>query len=205
MVARMEHDEFTLGYVVCMTCEEPKGIKQGKGKRSKFVHGRCACGPDMRTGKKAQQELTAFKPLDEVKALIAQTLIKPNKPNNAQYEPNVNGINAQSRNQTDPNTDPIGLGLVTQSQPNTNQTDVVNQPQSKPNTNLTGLGKATLSKPNVTLSTTHSQPNADLIGNQTNPNNKPNNEQSDEMSLPKCVGVGSVVGLAFGLLFNALS
>lgn len=73
----MENETEILGYIKCNTCNEPKAIKQGKGKRQKFVHGRCACGPDTRTGTAAQAELSAFKPLEEIEAQIAQQ----NKPN----------------------------------------------------------------------------------------------------------------------------
>lgn len=66
----MDNETEILGYVVCRTCLNPKSIKQGKGKRAAFVHGRCECGPDTRTGKAAQMEMKAFKPLDEVKSEI---------------------------------------------------------------------------------------------------------------------------------------
>lgn len=62
----MDNETEILGYVVCRTCLNPKSIKQGKGKRAAFVHGRCECGPDTRTGKAAQVEMKAFKPLEEV-------------------------------------------------------------------------------------------------------------------------------------------
>ncbi|KJY93973.1 MULTISPECIES: hypothetical protein [Vibrio] len=59
-----------LGYVVCHTCKTPKAIKQGKGKRKAFVHGRCQCGPDTRTGAAMQAEMNAYKSLEEVEAEI---------------------------------------------------------------------------------------------------------------------------------------
>ncbi len=66
----MTESDDILGYVVCHTCKHPKAIKQGKGKRSAFVHGRCDCGPDTRTGKAAQAEMKAFQPLEAVQAQI---------------------------------------------------------------------------------------------------------------------------------------
>ncbi|KMV29068.1 hypothetical protein AB733_20030 [Photobacterium swingsii] len=66
----MDNETEILGYVVCRTCLNPKSIKQGKGKRAAFVHGRCECGPDTRTGKAAQVEMKAFKPLEEVQSEI---------------------------------------------------------------------------------------------------------------------------------------
>lgn len=98
-------DAEILGYIECNTCHEPKGVKQGKGKRRNFVHGRCSCGPDNRTGKAVQDELKAFKPLDIVKAVIAGKQQAPVKPNNEQSKPNTEGINAQSPMGTKPNTD----------------------------------------------------------------------------------------------------
>ncbi|CAM3991164.1 hypothetical protein VA7868_04604 [Vibrio aerogenes CECT 7868] len=59
-----------LGYVLCRTCHQPKAIKQGKGKRAAFVHGRCECGPDTRTGKAAQAEMKAYQSLEAVQAQI---------------------------------------------------------------------------------------------------------------------------------------
>lgn len=72
----MDNETQILGYVQCRTCSQPKAIKQGKGKRAAFVHGRCECGPDTRTGKAAQAEMKAFKSLDEVQADI-ETINKP--------------------------------------------------------------------------------------------------------------------------------
>ncbi|WP_210473928.1 hypothetical protein [Vibrio crassostreae] len=66
----MDNETQILGYVQCRTCSQPKAIKQGKGKRAAFVHGRCECGPDTRTGKAAQAEMKAFKSLEEVQADI---------------------------------------------------------------------------------------------------------------------------------------
>lgn len=66
----MDNETQILGYVQCRTCSQPKAIKQGKGKRAAFVHGRCECGPDTRTGKAAQDEMKAFKSLEEVQADI---------------------------------------------------------------------------------------------------------------------------------------
>lgn len=74
----MENENEILGYVVCRTCLNPKAIKQGKGKRAAFVHGRCECGPDTRTGKAAQVEMKAFKPLDEIQSEIE--VLKAPKP-----------------------------------------------------------------------------------------------------------------------------
>jgi hypothetical protein len=71
-------DNEILGYVVCHTCKSPKAIKQGKGKRKAFVHGRCQCGPDTRTGVAMQAEMNAYKSLEEVEADIeALTAPKP--------------------------------------------------------------------------------------------------------------------------------
>ncbi|MGF1716118.1 hypothetical protein L4D08_14675 [Photobacterium chitinilyticum] len=74
----MESENEILGFVVCRTCLNPKAIKQGKGKRAAFVHGRCECGPDTRTGKAAQVEMKAFKPLEEVQSEIE--VLKAPKP-----------------------------------------------------------------------------------------------------------------------------
>lgn len=74
-----------LGYVVCHTCNEPKAIKQGTGKRKAFVHGRCSCGPDTRTGAAAQAELSAYRPLDAVEAellalnAVPEPITEPNQ------------------------------------------------------------------------------------------------------------------------------
>lgn len=73
----MENETEILGYVLCKTCNQPKSVKQGKGKRARFVHARCSCGPDTRTGAAAQAELSKYKPLAEVEAEIGQQ----NKPN----------------------------------------------------------------------------------------------------------------------------
>ena len=75
-----------LGYVVCTTCLEPKAVKQGTGKRKAYVHARCSCGPDPRTGAKAQSELKAYKPLEEVEAEI-EALKKPKPEPEAKTEP----------------------------------------------------------------------------------------------------------------------
>ena len=136
----MEIDAAILGYIECNTCNDTKAIKQGKGKRSRFVHGRCKCGPDTRTGVAAQTELSAFKPLDIVKALIAAKQPPPVKPNNEQSKPNADGINEQS------------------------------QTESKPNTDM-----------------------------ESKPNDEP---ESETLNLSKCVGLGSVIGLIFGLIIR---
>jgi len=181
MALSIEHDEFTLGFVVCGTCEEPKSIKQGRGKRKNFVHGRCICGPDTRTGRAAQVELSAFKPLDVIKAVIAAGKFKPNKPNNEQYEPNTDAINAQSGTKPEPNTNAINAQSDTKPKPNSNGIDLVTAPKSRPNTN------AMDSKSNL---------NADE-------QYKPNDEvESDTLNLSKCVGLGSVIGLVFGLIIR---
>lgn len=136
----MEISADILGYIECNTCKDPKAIKQGKGKRKNFVHGRCQCGPDTRTGVAAQTELNAFKPLDIVKALIAAKQLPPVKPNNEQSKPNTNAINEQSQ--------------------------------------------------------TESKPNADM-------GSKPNDEpESETLNLSKCVGLGSIIGLVFGLIIR---
>ncbi|WP_211677912.1 hypothetical protein [Moritella sp. 36] len=136
----MEASADILGYIECKTCNDTKAIKQGKGKRSRFVHGRCKCGPDTRTGVAAQNELSAFKPLDIVKALIAEKQLPPANPNNEQSKPNTNGINEQSQTESEPNTD-----------------------------------------------------------EQYKPNNEPENEA---LNISKCVGLGSVIGLVFGLIIR---
>lgn len=102
-------DDEILGYVVCKTCMKPKSIKQGKGKRKAFVHGRCKCGPDTRTGgdpnSPAQLELKAFKPLAEVEAEIEA--LKQPKPEPVETKP------------TETKTEPmgtvtcVGVGAVT--------------------------------------------------------------------------------------------
>ncbi|PKG39709.1 hypothetical protein [Psychromonas sp. Urea-02u-13] len=67
----MENKNEILGYIKCNTCKEPKSVKQGTGKRIKYVHARCSCGPDTRTGAMAQAELKTFKPLEEIEAEIS--------------------------------------------------------------------------------------------------------------------------------------
>lgn len=67
----MKNESEVLGFVLCKTCNQPKSVKQGKGKRINFVNARCICGLDTRTGKSAQAELKAFKPLVEIEAEIA--------------------------------------------------------------------------------------------------------------------------------------
>jgi len=196
MALSIENDEFTLGFVVCATCEDLKSIKQGRGKRKNFVHGRCACGPDTRTGAKAQIELRAFKPLEIVKAAIAAGQFKPNKPNNEQYEPNTNAINAQSGTKPEPNTNAINAQSDTKPQPNTNAIDLVTDTKYKPNTNAIGLVTDTKPEPNPNAMDTKSKPNSDA-------QSKPNNEgESETLNLSKCVGIGSVIGLVFGLIIR---
>lgn len=134
----MENEPEILGYILCKTCNEPKAIKQGKGKRKNFVHGRCSCGPDTRTGAAAQRELRAFKPLADVQLEIApKPILKEPKPN------------------------------VTENKPNTDGKHSVSEPESKPNP-------------------------------------KPNTETESEMGTMACVGVGSVVGLVFGVIIKSL-
>ena len=196
MALSIENDEFTLGFVVCGTCEDLKSIKQGRGKRKNFVHGRCVCGPDTRTGAKAQIELRAFKPLEMVKAAIAAGQFKPNKPNNEQYEPNTNAINAQSGTKPEPNTNAINAQSDTKPKPNTNAIDLVTEPKYKPNTNAIGLVTEPKSRPNTNAMDSKSKPNADE-------QYKPNNEgESETLNLSKCVGLGSVIGLVFGLIIR---
>lgn len=81
----MENEAEILGYIRCRTCNQPKSVKQGKGKRSKFVHARCSCGPDTRTGAAAQSELMQYKPLQEVEKEIEDKNKSVNKVN---IEPN---------------------------------------------------------------------------------------------------------------------
>lgn len=88
----MENENEILGYVICNTCNEPKSVKQGTGKRIKFVHARCSCGPDTRTGKQAQAELNAFKPLAEIEAEISLQNKPLDKPNIVNIKPNVDPI-----------------------------------------------------------------------------------------------------------------
>lgn len=89
----MSQENEILGYVVCRTCMTPKAIKQGSGKRAAFVHGRCECGPDNRTGKPAQAEMSAYKSLEEV-----QTDIEAIKANRLAKQ-------AQSQSQSDSESD----------------------------------------------------------------------------------------------------
>jgi len=211
MALSIENDEFTLGFVVCATCEDLKSIKQGRGKRKNFVHGRCACGPDTRTGAKAQIELRAFKPLEIVKAAIAAGQFKPNKPNNEQYEPNTNAINAQSGTKPEPNTNAINAQSDTKPQPNTNAIDLVTDTKYKPNTNAIDLVTDTKYKPNTNamglVTDTKPEPNPNAMDTKSKPNSdaqsKPNNEgESETLNLSKCVGIGSVIGLVFGLIIR---
>ncbi|MFT5879577.1 MAG: hypothetical protein ACI86X_000681 [Moritella sp.] len=101
----MENKPEILGYILCKTCKEPKAIKQGKGKRKNYVHGRCACGPDTRTGIAAQAELSAFKPLADVQSDIAALATPAAKPNVTAIIPNTTGIIAQKETETKPNTE----------------------------------------------------------------------------------------------------
>lgn len=93
-------DPNVLGYIICQTCKEPKAIKQGTGKRARFVHGRCSCGPDMRTGAAAQAEMKAHLPLAEVQAqlLAMNTLSEPKD------EPNLTP--SESEPVIEPETEP---------------------------------------------------------------------------------------------------
>ncbi|MCC4238151.1 hypothetical protein LL266_16805 [Vibrio anguillarum] len=110
-------DDEILGYVVCKTCMKPKSIKQGKGKRKAFVHGRCECGPDTRTGAAAQVELKAFKPLAEVEAEIeALKQPKPEPVSKPIPEPKPEPVEPKP---TETKTEPmgtvtcVGVGAVT--------------------------------------------------------------------------------------------
>ena len=144
----MESSAEILGYIGCHTCNEPKAIKRCKGKRKNFVMGNCGCGSDQRTGKAAQAELNAFKPLDVVEAVLRVRQDKANKPNDAQSKPNLNPINAQSDTESE-----------------------------------------TLSKPNV-----------DEV---PKPNDESNNDpESEPLNISKCVGLGSMIGLIFGLIIR---
>ncbi|SHO55118.1 hypothetical protein [Vibrio quintilis] len=102
-----------LGYVVCRTCQQPKAIKQGKGKRAAFVHGRCECGPDTRTGKAAQAEMKTFQPLEVVQAQI-EAMKQP------EPEPQPESLPVQTEKQTESETKP--------------------EPQSKPVTTVKCVG-----------------------------------------------------------------
>lgn len=93
----MENENEILGYVLCKTCNEPKSVKQGKGKREKFVHARCSCGPDTRTGAKAQTELSAFKPLAEIEAEIALQNKPLDEPNIVEIKPNVGTVKNEQK------------------------------------------------------------------------------------------------------------
>lgn len=84
----MGNETEILGYIKCNTCNEPKAIKQGKGKRQKFVHGRCACGPDTRTGVAAQAELSAFKPLAVIQREIDTQFNEKDECNIVEIKPN---------------------------------------------------------------------------------------------------------------------
>nr|AKN36557.1 hypothetical protein [Vibrio tasmaniensis] len=105
----MENENEILGYVVCSTCLTPKAIKQGKGKRSAYVHGRCECGPDTRTGKAMQAEMNAFKSLEEVQSDIEK--LKAPKPeakpivNQGEFKPNPE---LTPKPNTDTESKPIG-------------------------------------------------------------------------------------------------
>ncbi|HHX8575390.1 TPA: hypothetical protein ACVO35_004160 [Vibrio alginolyticus] len=100
-----------LGYVVCRTCLTAKAIMQGSGKRAAFVHGRCECGPDNRTGKPAQIEMKAFKPLDEVDAEIeAMKQPKPEPKPEPQSEPKP--IVNKPEQITNPDSESDGVGTM---------------------------------------------------------------------------------------------
>lgn len=66
----METDKQPLGFVLCKTCMTPKAIFQGTGNRKTYVHGRCECGLDNRTGKAHQDKLNAYQSRDEIEAQI---------------------------------------------------------------------------------------------------------------------------------------
>lgn len=95
----MTESDDILGYVVCHTCQNPKAIKQGKGKRSAFVHGRCDCGPDTRTGKAAQAEMKAFQPLETVQAQIDE-MSQPER------QPESLPIQTEKQTESNPNPEP---------------------------------------------------------------------------------------------------
>ncbi|WP_299021525.1 hypothetical protein [uncultured Photobacterium sp.] len=107
----MENETEILGFVVCRTCLNPKAIKQGKGKRAAFVHGRCECGPDTRTGKAAQVEMKAFKPLEEVQSEIE--LLKAPKPEvNPVVKEVVTKPNAEPQQKPNQDTESKQMGTV---------------------------------------------------------------------------------------------
>lgn len=110
----MEQNSEILGYVHCHTCNTPKAIKQGKGKRSAFVHGRCECGPDTRTGVAAQAEMKAYKSLEAVEADI-EALAKPketeSKPIQTQSQPEKQTIQ-ETESEGVSTTGCVGIGAL---------------------------------------------------------------------------------------------
>lgn len=96
-----------LGYVLCRTCNAPKAIKQGRGKRSAFVHGRCGCGPDTRTGVAAQAEMNAYKSLEEIQAEIDAQ----NQPNQPEPEPETKPIQTKSETESEPKPETVSEGV----------------------------------------------------------------------------------------------
>lgn len=120
----MESENEILGYVLCKTCNEPKSVKQGTGKRSNFVYARCSCGVDTRTGKCAQAELSAFKPLAEIEAEITlqnKPLDEPNivnikpidKPNTETVNDSQKEVNKPVKKSGDMSTSAsVGVGVM---------------------------------------------------------------------------------------------
>ena len=108
----MENDNDVLGYVVCNTCKEPKSVKQGKGKRAKFVFARCTCGLDTRTGKQAQIELKAFKSLEEIQSQIVANNEPLDKPNNEEVKPNNKPNNETVKKEVEPAKNAGSSGTV---------------------------------------------------------------------------------------------
>ncbi|WP_120511976.1 hypothetical protein [Photobacterium salinisoli] len=120
-------DPNVLGYIVCQTCKEPKAIKQGTGKRSRFVHGRCSCGPDMRTGTAAQVEMKAHLPLEEVQAqLLAMNTVSEPKD-----EPNLTPSEPESLIEPETKPKPIEGEVIPKNEP---------EPKSMSETACVGVG-----------------------------------------------------------------
>jgi len=107
----MESENEILGYVVCSTCLTPKAIKQGKGKRSAYVHGRCECGPDTRTGKAMQAEMKGFKSLADIELEIET--IKNGKPKLNEPKPELQSEPKPVVNQSQPDSESKPIGTAT--------------------------------------------------------------------------------------------
>ncbi|MDB1122831.1 hypothetical protein [Vibrio algarum] len=95
-------DKTPLGYVVCTTCQSPKAIYQGSGRRIKYVFGRCECGLDNRTKPPVQAVMSAYKPLEEVKAELEAL----NQPVESPPEPLFTPIESDNEPQTLSDSDP---------------------------------------------------------------------------------------------------